>query len=274
MLLDPARLPELLGSVAAYFDVDSVAEIDSTNDELGRRITRGLPSGSVLVADRQMAGKGRQGRVWVSDAAASLTFSLYWRFALPPQKMLGLSLAVGLGIHRALTALGAKNIGLKWPNDVLCQRANGEWSKLAGVLIELSPNRKGVDAVIGIGLNLLPVSVNGLSGLLPAALSEVLSPVPDRHAVLAELLKALHPILQRFTDEGLTPLKSAWESAHAWQGQRVSAVASVGENIRSGVCVGINAEGALLLETEFGLEAVMVGDVSLRLPENLSRVQP
>lgn len=79
-LLDLDALIAALGPSACRFDVDAVAECDSTNSRLLDKATRGAPSGSVLVTDTQSAGRGRLGRVWASSPAASLTFSLLWRF--------------------------------------------------------------------------------------------------------------------------------------------------------------------------------------------------
>lgn len=264
-LLDPARLPALLGPFAPYFNVDSIDEIDSTNDALSRQLGggRGLPSGSVLVSDRQTAGKGRQGRAWASSPEASLTFSLYLHFDRTPMQMSGLSLAVGLAIYRGLHELGAQGIALKWPNDVIYSAAGGQWAKLAGVLIELMPSRQGVEAVIGIGLNRQAVEVPGVPQV--ASLEDCLQDLAkrDRHMVLAALLKALHDTLGQFADHGFAPLRLAWQAAHAWQGQSVQ-VEQVGQMQFAGVCLGVDDEGALRLETPNGVELVRVGDVSLR----------
>ena len=101
-LIEPARLRTLLGAAAGRFDVDSLAECESTNTELLARAERGAPSGSVLVADRQTAGRGSRGRTWLASPEASLTFSLLWRFDGGLERMSGLSLAVGLAVVEAL----------------------------------------------------------------------------------------------------------------------------------------------------------------------------
>lgn len=262
---DPANMPALLGEAAPHFNVDAVVEIGSTNDELSRRVVARLAaSGSVLVADRQTAGRGRQGRTWSADPVRSLTFSVYWRFSRSPMAMSGLSLAVGLGVLQGLQGLGAQSLGLKWPNDLLCQQAEA-WGKLGGVLIELSPGRHGVDAIIGIGLNLLPVAVDGVQ---TACLQEALpsDSAPDRAAVLAAVLKSLRSILAGFDQSGFAPYRAAWESAHVWQNQVVRVTQS-GETLHSGRCVGVDEAGVLWLETPTGRCPVQVGDVSLRVGE-------
>ena len=101
-LIEPARLRTLLGAAAGRFDVDSLAECESTNTELLARAERGAPSGSVLVADRQTAGRGSRGRTWLASPEASLTFSLLWRFDGGLERMSGLSLAVGLAVVEAV----------------------------------------------------------------------------------------------------------------------------------------------------------------------------
>ena len=122
-LIDPVILKTRLGTWAGRFDVDALAECDSTSSELLRRAEKGAPAGTVIVADQQSAGRGRRGRQWLSAPEASLTFSLLWRFSGPASQLSGLSLAVGVGLARGLERLGAQGVCLKWPNDVLRARA-------------------------------------------------------------------------------------------------------------------------------------------------------
>ncbi|NJD26002.1 MAG: biotin--[acetyl-CoA-carboxylase] ligase [Betaproteobacteria bacterium] len=256
-LLDPARLKDRLGPFAGRFDVDALDLCDSTSSELMRRSARNVPSGSVVVADRQSAGRGRRGRSWLSDPDAGLTFSLLWKFAGPPARLAGLSLAVGVALALALEDLGVAGVRLKWPNDVLLGEA-----KLAGVLVELASDRQGVQAVIGIGLNLRAPVAAGLDR--PAAgLEAVLLPVPDRHDVLAALLVRLAGVFDAFAVDGFAGQKSAWMARHAWQDQPVS-VAAEGESPRAGTCRGVDDDGALLLDTASGWVRIYAGDVSLR----------
>ena len=182
-LIDPVMLKTRLGALAGRFDVDALDECDSTNSELMRRAERGAPSGTVIVADRQSAGRGRRGRSWLSSPETSLTFSLFWRFPGNASRLSGLSLAVGVGLARALNGLGGAGIRLKWPNDVLLARP-GEFAKLAGILIELSSDRRGTQAIVGIGLNLAAPAEDlpqPAAGLAEAGV------VADRHQVLAAI---------------------------------------------------------------------------------------
>ena len=255
-LIDPAHLQTLLGPVTGRFDVDSLVLCGSTNSELLRRAESGAPSGSVLVADRQTAGRGRRGRQWFATPDSALMFSLLWRFPGQAGRLAGLSLAIGVAVAQALEALGVRDVGLKWPNDVLL----GD-GKLAGILVELSAERRDTLAVIGIGLNLtvpdepLPQAASGLA--------DVLAVIPDRHVVLAQLLIALASVLDRFANGGFAALQGAWQGRHAWQGKPVRVLLDDRREI-CGRCLGADEDGALLIETSAGTERFLSGDLSLR----------
>lgn len=259
-LIDPARIQPLLGQCAGRFDVDSLDHCDSTNSELMRRAEGGAPSGTVVVADCQSAGRGRRGRSWLSSAPGSLTFSLLWRFSGPATALSGLSLAVGVAVAQALEGLGAAHVRLKWPNDVLLER-DGGFAKLAGILVELSSDRRGTQAVIGIGLNLVRPE-----GDLPqpaAGLAEDLATLPDRHVILAGLLLALAAVLDRFAAGGFAALQSEWQCRHAWQDQPVQLI-DAGAVEGEGICLGADSDGALLVETPVCIKRFLSGDLSLR----------
>lgn len=259
-LLDPTLLIGRLPHASGRFDVDAVDCLDSTNSELQRRADAGAASGSVLVADIQTAGRGRRGRHWLSTPEHSLTFSLLWRFPGPPGRLAGLSLAVGVALAKGLANLGAHDIGLKWPNDVLLRQGD-DYGKLAGILVELASDRRGTQAIIGIGLNLVRPA-----GELPqaaAGLADITGCVHERHTVLAALLDALAETLDAFTVDGFAGLKMDWQARHAWQDQAVRLLGD-GETPLDGICRGADADGALLLETGSGMQRIFSGDVSLR----------
>lgn len=259
-LIDPVLLKTRLADLAGRFDVDALDECDSTSSELMRRAERGAPSGSVVVADRQSAGRGRRGRNWLSSPESSLTFSLLWRFSGNAATLSGLSLAVGVALAQAMENLGARGVGLKWPNDVLLRRGD-DFAKLAGILIELSSDRRGTQAIIGIGLNLVPPE-----GDLPqpaAGLSQACPPPIDRHDVLAAILGQLATVLDTFAVNRFLGLKMQWQGYHAWQDQAVQILGD-GASPIVGRCLGVDDEGALLLETAAGVERIFSGDVSLR----------
>jgi BirA family biotin operon repressor/biotin-[acetyl-CoA-carboxylase] ligase len=257
--IDPARLHILLGEARRRFTVEVLRECSSTSTLLLERARPATPSGLLLVADRQTAGRGRRGRSWSSSAESSLTFSLLWRFAGKVAQLAGLSLAVGVAVARALEASGVSRIGLKWPNDILF-----DGGKLGGILVELESEPASMLAVIGIGLNLqLPPADTDEFLHRPAALAQALSPVPDRHQLLAQLLIELAAILDRFSAAGFGAVRAEWQAHHVWQDRPVRLL-NGGLLDREGICLGADADGALLLRTAAGVERCLSGDLSLR----------
>lgn len=250
---DLAAIARFLGPQARRFDVDLLPVCDSTNAVLLARAEAGAPSGSVVVAATQTAGRGRRGRAWFSAPGDSLTFSLLWRFA-PGTAPAGLSLAVGLALTRALAKLGAGEAALKWPNDLL-----KDGRKLGGILVELV---SGVPhaAVIGIGLNLrlpaaMPEELRRRSAALDAAVD------PDR--LLAAILAELLAVLEIFAAQGFAALRGEWRAHHAFENQPVRLLSDFAPP-RAGICRGIDDDGALLLEVDGRIERILSGELSLR----------
>lgn len=247
------RIAAALGALAPQFDVDVLSECDSTNARLLTRAEAGAGSGTVVAAERQSAGRGRMGRAWFSAPDDSLTFSLLWRFPRGTQ-VGGLSLAVGVALAETLSSVGVPGVALKWPNDVLL---GGR--KLAGVLIELVPGAPQA-AVIGIGLNLrLPASMPEELRALAAA-PEVDLP---RNELLARLLSALHGALNEFAVGGFAALRDRWLGYCAHLDAPVRVISEFAVPVE-GRCMGVDVDGALLLETAVCVQRILSGDVSLR----------
>ena len=172
----------------------------------------------------------------------------------------GLSLVVGLAVAKALEDLGALGVCLKWPNDILLAH-NGNYAKLGGILIELVSDRKGIQVIVGIGLNLQPPP--GDLSQAAAGLAQALAGEPQAHVVLARLLQQLASEFEQFAVHGFSGAKMDWQARHAWQDQPV-VILGEKEDPLHGLCRGVDDDGALLLETPTGLERVLSGDVSLR----------
>ncbi len=230
-LLNIDAVREALGDQARRLDVDIVLTIGSTNTELLARGAAGAASGTCIAAETQTAGRGRRGRVWQSKLAASLTYSLLWRFEKGAAELGGLSLVVGLALARALRAAGVSAAMLKWPNDVL---VNGE--KLAGILIETQGDMLGPTvAVIGVGVN-ISLS-NTLKSSIDQPATDVLSHVSSdgwpkietqgnkfslRNDLLASMLRELIAVLDQFSQHGFKAFKDDWTALHALHGQLIT----------------------------------------------------
>ncbi len=256
--LDESRLKPVLAPVGLH--VQCLPQVDSTNTRLAALAAAGAPHGTLLAAEWQTQGRGRRGRDWRGILGASLTFSLLWRFERPVSALAGLSLAVGVALVRAMRALGATGVGLKWPNDVLV----GE-TKLAGILIELTGDMLGpAAAVIGIGINVRGgEALSERVGLPVADLEAACGRRLQRNAVLIEVARQMAEVLRLFEREGFAAFRDEWASLHLWQGQPVAVHAPDGRVIL-GRAAGVDAQGALLLDSGAGLMPILTGDVSLR----------
>ena len=152
-----------------------------------------------------------------------------------------------------------------WPNDVLFDDA-----KLGGILVELQTeprqsDRRGLQAVIGIGLNLeAPAATPDEPLTWPVAgLIQTMPRLPERHALLAQLLVELAGVLDDFAANGFRPLRTEWQRHNAWQDCPVRLLRD-GEVECEGICRGADDDGALLIETAAGVQRCLSGDLSLR----------
>ncbi|MFM1925829.1 MAG: Bifunctional ligase/repressor BirA [Pseudomonadota bacterium] len=228
------------------FTVEVLPEIDSSNSELMRRARAGQQEPTLLVAERQTAGRGRMGRVWQSHSGDSLTFSL--SLPLSPRDWSGLSLAVGLSLAESLHP----EIGLKWPNDLWWQDR-----KLGGILVEAASMGEHSQVVVGVGLNIRPRLAEGLN-TAPAALTE-LRPELNAASCLAEVALPLVQMLKAFERDGFAPLQSRFAARDVLKGRRVHTSDGM-----VGSAAGVSAVGAFQLHTEAGLQHIHSAEVSVR----------
>lgn len=228
------------------FTVEVLPEIDSTSSELMRRIRAGRPEPTLLVAERQTAGRGRMGRPWQAEVGSSLAMSL--ALPLAPKDWSGLSLAVGVAVASALHPA----LQLKWPNDVWF-----EGRKLAGILIETVAAGGVRHAIIGIGINIAPRPSEGLS-TPPAALAE-LQPDWDAGQALRAMVLPLVQAVQRFELEGFAPFRTAFEARDLLKGRPLRL-----SDGTEGVGDGVDTDGALRVVTAAGLQRISSSEVSVR----------
>jgi BirA family biotin operon repressor/biotin-[acetyl-CoA-carboxylase] ligase len=251
------------GTVASLRSGECVWSTGSTNADL---LARGAPATGEFdfrVAECQSAGRGRRGRRWLAPPGGGLCLSWSWGFdALPPQSG-ALSLAVGVTALRALRSLDIEGVGLKWPNDLVT--AGG---KLAGILIELKSEAGGpLHVVVGIGLNVaLGESVIrdvAATGNRAVDLSS-LGAVPDRNALIAALLEFGVQGLATFARAGFASFADEYREADVLAGRAVTVSGGATSAVLTGIAGGIDADGALLMQTATGVERILSGDVSVR----------
>ncbi|MFL3653813.1 MAG: bifunctional biotin--[acetyl-CoA-carboxylase] ligase/biotin operon repressor BirA [Halioglobus sp.] len=234
--------------------------VDSTNAHAMRLAEQGCLTGLVCTAEQQSAGRGRRGRSWVSPYASNLYVSLLWNFTQGAAALEGLSLAVGVAVARALQACDVPHVGLKWPNDVLYDGA-----KLGGILLEMKGDAAGnCGVVIGVGLNVaMPAAA---AGAIDQAWTDIKTITnnqhPKRSRILAALLNELLPLVADFEQQGFTHWREEWQSLDAFCNAPV--VLHAGDVPLGGIARGVDARGALQLETATGLQSIYGGEISLR----------
>ena len=272
----PIRWPaeavwEAVAPLLPGFTVEVLPSIDSTNTELMRRARAGQTEPTLLVAEQQTAGRGRLGRVWQSDVGASLMLSL--GLPMAPRDWSGLSLAVGVSVAESLQPTlpplepgQPPRIGLKWPNDLWL---SGD-RKLGGILVETASfvapqaahpaTAHGTATryvVVGIGINVLPRSGEGMS-MPPGCLQDV-EPGLDAPAALLRIVPPLVAMLQGFEACGFAPVQPRFAARDVLQGRPVTL-----SDGQTGTAHGVAEDGALLVHTAQGMQAVTSAEISVR----------
>lgn len=219
--------------------------VDSTQTVAFDLAARGAPDGSVVVADFQTAGRGRRGRSWQAAPGSALLLSLVLRPRLLPDALPALSLATAVAVAEAIRATAGADARLKWPNDVLV----GE-RKVAGILLE-ARHEPDVVVVAGIGINLRPDAIPPAL----AARATCLGAGVDREALLRAVLAAVDRWRRRLEAEGFEPVRARWLALSDAVGRRVE------RDGVAGLVVGLDADGALLVEDAGGVQRVRAGEV-------------
>lgn len=230
-------------------------ETSSTIDQARRLARQGAAHGTVVVADRQAAGRGRRGRAWYTVPGKSLAATLILREMPGPEHLPLAGMTAALAVVAAVERLFAVQLRTKWPNDVVCDR-----KKLAGTLAELT----GDAVLLSIGLN-----INGTEADLP----------PDTRAVATTLQTILGRPADRdeVTERVFAELSALWdllmcqpaELIRRWQrldtatGARVR-VAEADGGCTEGKALGVDATGRLRIETPDGaVRPVSAADVTI-----------
>ncbi|MCG9732363.1 bifunctional biotin--[acetyl-CoA-carboxylase] ligase/biotin operon repressor BirA [Shewanella sp. Isolate13] len=251
-LVDESLLKSQIANRSFYFD-----EVPSTNAFILKHADE-LVSGDICVAEYQSAGRGRRGRVWVSPYGCHLYFSMYWQFRQGMAQAMGLSLVVACSIVSVLQQLGIQGVGVKWPNDIYLDSR-----KLAGVLIEMNGQTDSeCNLVIGIGLNMAMGEQH--AALIDQPWSDLSGQqsVPDKTELLVRLQKQLQLDLTEFQQSGLKPFKQRWRDADLFQNQPVKLM--MGHDEIHGIYRGVDEQGAVMLESDSGVQTYIGGEISLR----------
>lgn len=220
--------------------------VGSTNDRARELAAAGAPHGTLVSADHQSSGRGRQGREWVAPAGSSLLISLLLR---DPPPLLALIAAV------AVAEVCGPAAQIKWPNDILLVSDDAPAAKVAGILCEARPQQDW--AVVGVGLN----AALDLA-MLPSELGGRAATLGLRSEQRAQLLERLIGQFEAALALPEQVILARWQQRDALRGKEVGW--REGDAEASGTALGVSANGALLVRRADGLELELsAGEVHL-----------
>jgi BirA family biotin operon repressor/biotin-[acetyl-CoA-carboxylase] ligase len=229
--------------------------IDSTNEEARRRALAGDPGRMWIVADEQTAGRGRRGRAWISPRG-NLHASALMIDPCPAPIAPQLGFVAGVALTRAARDIGAAEVGLKWPNDLLSNNA-----KCAGILVESAALASpGVAYVVGVGINCAqaPEGFGYPTRCLTRANGIAVSPGDLFERLAQRFDEALH---EWRAGEAFERIRAAWLDCALGLGGPI-AIENGGVK-RQGVFEGIDANGRLLIRSGRRLDIVEAADLCI-----------
>jgi len=261
MKFDGENLARLLEGSRMGRRVHFLEEVDSTNDYAAELARKGAGEGEIVIADRQLKGRGRIGRTWQSPPGDNLYVSVILRPPIRPAVSPQITLTAGVAVAESLSPYCGRDVTLKWPNDV---RIRGK--KVCGILTEMRLRGGDVDFVIvgiGININMRKDAFDEAFRDLSTSLREELGREVPRSEVAVGMLGCLGSWYERFLADGFHPVREKWLERSGIVGQDVRVQS--GKELQEGKVLGLDEDGALLLLDYDGqIKRVLSGDVLLR----------
>ena len=230
----------------------------STNTDLLNVAQRRAIDGTAITVEVQTQGRGRRGRSWVSPFGQNVALSVGVKVDRPAAEIGALSLAIGLGVAVQLEQLGLKEVGLKWPNDVLIGTR-----KVGGILLELATTSQPTLIVVGIGLNVNAAPGIDVTGDYQATSLVDHMQTVSRNEIVTCLLEAIHETAQEFERAGFESFRSEWQVRDYLFQRDVELL--VGGDRLGGVGAGVDEDGAYLIQTPTDLHRAIGGNLRLRV---------
>ncbi|MCH5267805.1 MAG: biotin--[acetyl-CoA-carboxylase] ligase [Lachnospiraceae bacterium] len=246
--------------------VECYDTIDSTNLRAKQLAETGEPEGTLVVADKQTAGRGRRGRDWSSEPGVDIYMSYVLRPDLPPSQVSGITLLTALAACKAIRNVCGVQAEIKWPNDVII-----DGKKICGILTEMSSEIQFVHyAVTGIGINANRKEfADSIKDKATSLYLQTGKPV-DRARLTAEFANCFGGYYHRYLQDGnLSAFVEEYNGILANFNREVCVYHGMvedvaGEDVSHGIARGIDKDGSLLVEIDGKIQAVMSGEVSVR----------
>ncbi len=252
--LESIRRTAWAGNTIVYYEVT-----DSTNIQAKRLAEEGAPHGTLVIAERQEAGRGRRGRAWESAEHEGIFMTILLRPEFEPQKASMLTIVAAMAVTKAIRTMLTVPAEIKWPNDIIL---NGK--KICGILTEMDTEIDAINyVVIGIGINVS----NRQFGKEAAEIATSIAIESGMQIHRAELIETVWEWFEvyydRFCKDG--SLEGIQDEYNVWlvnQGKQVRILDP--KEPFTGVAKGITKTGELIVETEEGRKQVSSGEVSVR----------
>ena len=234
--------------------------VDSTNT-LAKKVAEETEASRVLlVANQQVKGKGRRGRVWESPKGKDIYMSLLLREEIEPANAAMLTLVMGLSVAQAIEEFAKVSPRIKWPNDIVLDK-----KKICGILTEMSAQVDYVNyIVIGVGINVNGESFSEELRDKASSIKLISGKMQQRAKLIGKIMDCFEENLKLFMQkQDMTLLLDTYESYLISKGSEVTVIA--GDESYRGKALGINSKGQLRVEKEDkSIENVFAGEVSVR----------
>lgn len=235
-------------------------ETDSTNNDAKRCMEEGGAHGTLIVAERQTAGRGRRGKLWESPEGTAIYMTIGMKPEFAPDKASMLTLVMALSVAQAIEEQSGLEAGIKWPNDVVVNKR-----KVCGILTEMILEAEYIRCVVtGVGINVnqpsMPEEIAQTATSLFIEKGEKLS----RAALIESVMRHFENNYDCFIGSlDLSELKEAYEARLANKDKLVRVLDPKGEY--EGIARGIRCTGELIVELPDGIvREVYAGEVSVR----------
>ena len=246
-------------------------ETGSTNDDVFALAAEGYPHGTLVVAARQTAGKGRRGRTWISPEDGNIYMSILLKPDLRPEITPMLTVVMALSVYQAAEKASSEDMsacrfGIKWPNDIVASVNGGPYRKLCGILTEMRMEDSEISAItIGIGLNVNQTEFSPEIAENAGSFALSMGSKINRAALTASIWNFFEQNYLLFVQkQDFSALRPAYEAGLVNCGKSVHVLDP--KNPFTGTAIGINNEGELLVQPDDGgpVRVIGSGEVSVR----------
>jgi BirA family biotin operon repressor/biotin-[acetyl-CoA-carboxylase] ligase len=239
-------------------------KVDSTNTLARDLASKGVKNGSVVIADCQEKGRGRNGKFWTSPCGSNIYMSIILRPKFSPENAQGMTIIAAVSVADAIVEAASLQPQIKWPNDILIG-----YKKVSGILTEMATQNMSIEyLVVGIGMNVnvpensMDESIKNIatSLLIEREKTNALNAPIDRNILIASILNKFDKYYEMFLSTGLSSVLGYYQKYFGMMGKNIEI--NVKDKRVKGQVVGIDSKGALLLKTgENELEKIVSGEI-------------